>query len=563
MNRRKFIQAGSLLSLPLVLSPEFLFADSQKIAGTELNYSKNPHWMLLSKVTYWPKEKELQKLKKSGFKTYIQEQLNAPREDNDEVQTRIKELKLDIKYEYNDYTVDEKRTITYLDKDLTYCRKEFEKTKDRGWHEWIRPGMEVVSANWIRAVYSPWQLREMMVEFWHNHFNVTINANMEMGSCMPAYDRDVIRKNVFGNFRALLEDVAKSPAMLYYLNNKSSQASPANENYARELFELHTLGQEHYLNHLYDKWRDVPGAWEGNPIGYIDEDVYETARAFTGWTIADGTVHWRSGVKEEFPNTGEFYYFDGWHDSYQKRVLGNELKSNMPAMYDGKKVLDLLASHPGTAKHICRKILIRFMGENFPETLLNKAKSTWLKNVASADQIQKTLQTIFESEEFQNHKVQKVKRPYEYMVSAARATDAEFTPNTALHWITSTMGYKPFMWPAPTGHPDKDSYWMGPGAMLARWRVTNTIMYWKGFGVFKFDFNGHTPSSLTYGGIVDFWSEKITGSKLQEKYRNQVIKIIAADNSPESIPIIPAAEMENKLIMLAQFLIATPDFQIR
>jgi hypothetical protein len=559
MDRRKFIQAGSLLTMPLMLPEKFLFANSHQKSSVHF-HSKDQHWMLLSKVTYWPKEKELQKLKQTGFSTYIREQLNAPLEDSPEVQKRIEELKLDIKYDYKDSKVDEWRSLSFLDKDLTYCRKEFDKFKDKGWNEWIRPGMEVICANWIRAVYSPWQLREMMVEFWHNHFNVTLNGDMALGSCIPAYDRDVIRKNLFGNFRTLLEEIAKSPAMLYYLNNKSSQASPANENYARELFELHTLGQDNYLNHLYHRWRDVPGALEGKPEGYIDEDVYEAARAFTGWTVADGSSSWGRG---DIPNTGEFYYFDGWHDSYQKRILGYEIKSNMPAMHDGKKVLDLLAAHPGTAKHICKKFLMRFMGENFPESLLNKAKATWMKHITSPDQIKRTLQTIFESEEFQKHQIQKVKRPYEYIVSTARATEAEFTPNMTLQWIISGMGYKPLMWPAPTGHSDKDSYWMGPGAMLIRWRATNAIMNWKGLGVFKFDLKGQTPSSLTYEGIVDFWSERMTGSTLQDKYRSDVIKVIAGNDSPTMIPPVSQTEMENKLTMLVQFLIATPEFQTR
>lgn len=563
IDRRKFLQNSSLLTLPFFLPSGMLNARMLEGSQVYLNNPKDPEWLRLSKVTYWPTELELKKVKKAGFQSYITEQLNAPLDDDKDIQTKLANLKLDIKYEYNGYQVDEWRNLSFLDKDLPYCRKEFDKIKDKGWHEWIRPGMEVLSANWVRAVSSPWQLREMMVEFWHNHFNVTLNGDMAIGSSMPAYDKQVIRKNAFGNFRVFLEEVAKSPAMLYYLNNKSSQASPANENFARELFELHTLGQEHYFNHLYDRWRDVPGAFEGKPVGYIDEDVYEAARAFTGWTIADGTSHWRSGAKEEFPNTGEFYYFEGWHDNYQKRILGHEIKSNMPPMYDGKKVLDLLAAHPGTAKNICRKMLVRFMGEKFPESLLTKAQTAWVANLSSPDQIRKVLEVIFSSEEFHTHSGTKVKRPYEFIVSTARATQAEFTPTLMLHWITMGMGYKPFMWPAPTGHPDKDSYWMGPGAMVTRWKVGATILHWKEMGVFKFDLAGKTPLGYSYRKIVDHWSEKIIGSTLHEKYQKQVVKIFAGNHSPDGIPSLSPQEMESKLTMLAQFLIATPDFQLR
>ncbi|GAL85500.1 hypothetical protein MYP_2729 [Sporocytophaga myxococcoides] len=563
IKRRTFIQAGSLMALPFLLPEKLLTAKPLELNSTTFQSQKDQTWNLLGKVTYGPLKKDILKVKKNGFQAYIKEQLNAPSEDSQEILQRIHSTQLDIKYDYNGYNVDEWRPITYLDKDLKFCRKEFEKVKEKGWHEWIRPGMEVVSANWIRAVYSPWQLKEMMVEFWHNHFNVTVNGDMAMGSCMPTYDRDVIRKHAFGNFRQFLEDVAKSPAMLYYLNNKSSQASPANENYARELFELHTLGSEHYLNSLYDRWRDVPGALEGKPVGYIDEDVYEASRAFTGWTVADGSFIWRGGGREEFPDTGEFFYYDAWHDNYQKRILGHEIKSNMPAMYDGRKVLDLVAFHPGTGKNICRKFLLRFMGDDYPSSLLSKAQAVWLQNINSPDQIKITLQAIFESPEFLNYKGQKVKRPYEFIVSVARATEAEFTPTMMLQWQIMGMGYKPFMWPAPTGHPDKDSNWMGPGAMLTRWRTISSILYWKGMGVFKFKFAEQTPGGLSYQAIADYWSEKLTGIRLQEKYRSRIAVLLADNAAPDSIPTINETQMEQKLTMLAQFLLSTPEFQTR
>jgi uncharacterized protein (DUF1800 family) len=564
-NRRKFIKNGSLLTLPLLLPAGILNAKNLKFLEQDPqgNPKADKDWKLLSRISYGPTSETLERVKKIGFHDYVAEQLDAPAETEKNVSKRIQNLKLDIKYDYNGYTVDEWRDLSFLDKNLTECRRNFETIKEKGWHEWIRPAMEVTSANWIKAVYSKWQVREMMVEFWHNHFNVTINANMEMGSCMPAYDRDVIRKNVFGNFRALLEEVAKSPAMLYFLNNKSSQASPANENYARELFELHTLGEGHYFNNLYDQWRDVPGASDGKPVGYIDEDVYEAARAFTGWTVADGSSTWRSGQKEQFPDTGEFYYFDGFHDNYQKRVLGNDLKSNQPPMADGKRVLDLLAAHPGTAKHLCQKLLRRFMGDTYPDSLLAKAQEVWLKNIDSPDQIKRTLQAIFLSDEFMNYEAVKVKRPYEFMVSVARVTGAEFTPNTRLHWTISGLGYKPLMWPSPTGHPDKDTYWMGPGAMLRRWRTINTILWWKEFGVFKFDFKANTPEKLSYTEIVDYWSTKTIGKRLADKYRLEVVKLFSGGSDPATIPDMTADSLQSRLATLLQFLLSTPDFQSR
>lgn len=206
----------------------------------------------------------------------------------------------------------------------------------------------------------------------------------------------MIRKNALGNFRTMLEGVAKSVAMQCYLDNASSKASPANENYARELFELHTLGAEHYLNHLYNRWREVPGAIDGNPTGYIDEDVYEAARAFTGWTIADGADDWKGG---KFANTGEFHYFEQWHDNYQKRVLGVEFNPNQPPMSDGKKVLDILSNHPGTAKYICRKLCTRIISDKPSEAIIELAAREWMMSVNKPDQIARVVSVIALSEE--------------------------------------------------------------------------------------------------------------------------------------------------------------------
>lgn len=153
--------------------------------------------------------------------------------------------------------------------------------------ERARPALEVTAASMIRAVHAEAQLREVMTQFWHDHFNVNAQKDETTAAFFASHDA-VMRTHAFGNFRALLGEVARSPAMLYYLNNADSVASPANENYARELLELHTLGADNYLNDRYGHWRDVPGAEAGLAEGYLDADVYEVARAFTGWSVGDG-----------------------------------------------------------------------------------------------------------------------------------------------------------------------------------------------------------------------------------------------------------------------------------
>ena len=217
----------------------------------------------------------------------------------------------------------------------------------------------MAAATLLRAIHSRWQLREVLVDFWHNHFNVNAAGDQAVNVALPAYDR-VIRSHALGNFREFLEAVATSPAMLVYLNNRSSRAGSANENYGRELFELHSLGRDAYLNDLYNRWRDVPGALKGSPAGYIDQDVYEAARAFTGWTIEDGAG---LGGGKTLPATGRFTYVEAWHDNYQKRVLATDFDPFQPPLADGRKVLDLIAAHPATARFVCTKLCRRLVSD--------------------------------------------------------------------------------------------------------------------------------------------------------------------------------------------------------
>jgi hypothetical protein len=231
-------------------------------------------------------------------------------------------------------------------------------------------------------------------------------------------------------------------------------------------------------------------------------------------------------------------------------------------MHDGQKVLDLVAAHPGTAKNLCKKLLQRFVGDDYPTSILQKAIDSWIANVNHPEQIKIVLSTIFNSDEFLSNKIAKVKRPYEYIVSIARVTDAEFTPSMHLHWITMSLGYKPLMWPSPTGHPDKDSYWMGPGAMITRWKTNGAILWWKGMNAFKFNLVDATPMGINYGQMVDHWSDKILGKRLEDKYRNEVIQTFSYGNRADVVPAYNEG-LETQLIALVQFLISTPDFQIR
>jgi uncharacterized protein (DUF1800 family) len=324
------------------------------------------------------------------------------------------------------------------------------------YEERIRPAREVQAASLIRAVHADAQLREVMTQFWHDHFNVNSMRDEHTGAYFAIYDA-MLRENAFGNFRKLLGEVTRSPSMLFYLNNEDSKASPANENFARELFELHTLGAANYFNDRTTTWSDVPGAKDGIAQGYIDQDVYEAARALTGWSFGDGRY---VAEGDAAPMSGEFHYIDRWHDPYQKRILGVEFRANAAPMADGEKLLDLLSHHKGTANFICTKLCRRLVADQPPRSLVDKAVSVWMANLEAGDQIAQVVRTIVLSSEFQSERPRKIKRPFEFLASYYRANGAEVTsPSLDFIWNLSKAGWNQHEFRPPTGHPDTADYW--------------------------------------------------------------------------------------------------------
>jgi uncharacterized protein (DUF1800 family) len=514
----------------------------------------------LSRITFGATPAELNRVNKSGLHGFIEEQLYPSDASDDSVIQKIASSTLHIKYDSkeNEYpAVDEDRPLKAwnLPLDKLWPLRDY-KTPMAG-QERTRPLEEVRVVSWIRAVYSKWQLQEIMTEFWHNHFNVNPDSDTKIAVSFPEYDREVIRKNCFGNFRTFLEDVAKSTAMQYYLDNASSKASPANENYARELFELHTFGSDNYLNNLYNRWREVPGATLGKPIGYIDQDVYEAARAFTGWTIADGAT---TGKGESLPNTGAFYYHDGWHDNYQKRVLGTEFDPNTPPLADGKKVLDLVAFHPATAKHICQKICKRLISDVPPPGVVNGATDVWIKNKDNPFQIRETLRFILSSQEIAQGWGGKVKTPFELMTSILRVTEADFTPNQSLTGQMNQMGYLHYRWPTPTGHPDRSDYWLSSNTLLARWNLAFGLLNNPQNKLASFDFKTKTELK-TIKDVVKYWTEKILQRTKPDEYIEALTRSLL--NGKDTGSSLFSMDLEKKIPALISMLTMTPDFQLK
>jgi uncharacterized protein (DUF1800 family) len=376
----------------------------------------------------------------------------------------------------------------------------------------------------LRAVYSERQLHEVMVDFWQNHFNV-YSGKAAVRWYIPSYERDVLRRHALGNFRDLVVGTAQHPAMLFYLDNYESvspdgqmpggtrgngrlrqavlngnltprlreqikrrqgltdaeldqridrlqtQAGQArqrmrrglNENYARELMELHTLG--------------VDG-------GYTQNDIVDVAKAFTGWTIADPRGYRRAagmtitgqqnkqldrlrklaGVPDDI-ESGEFYFNERWHDRGAKTVLGQ--KVNEGGIKDGLKVIDLLVNHPSTAKFIARKLAVKFVSDTPNEQLVARVADAFTR---SKGDIKVSLRALFNDKEFYspaNYRA-KIKTPFELAISSIRALGGESNAGPAFVAMLNKLGEVPYGYQAPTGYPDSAEDWVNTGALLER-----------------------------------------------------------------------------------------------
>jgi uncharacterized protein (DUF1800 family) len=423
----------------------------------------------LNRLTFGATKADLDRFAVLGPEDWFEWQLSLPVSDAG-LEDRLSRARLRIAYEAGQDengvawpAVDSLRPLATLSADPASLLPLIDWTPGHGmvYAERIRPATEVIAASLIRAVHAEAQLREVMAQFWHDHFNVNALKDEYTAAFFPSHDA-LMRTHALGNFRTLLGDVARSPAMLYYLNNADSIASPANENYARELLELHTLGAENYLNDRYSDWHAVPGAAEGLAEGYLDLDVYEVARAFTGWSMGDG--RWIA-EGETAPMTGRFHYVARWHDPYQKRVLGREFAPNRGQMEDGEEVLDMLATHPGTARFVCGKIARRLLSDDPPAALVEQMARTFLSASKAPDQIAQVLRVLVHSPDFAAPQ-QKLRRPFEFLAALYRATGAEVeSTENGFHWQLQRAGWRQHEYGPPTGHPDRLAAWTGASTL--------------------------------------------------------------------------------------------------
>lgn len=429
--------------------------------------------------------------------------------------------------------------------------KNLDEKDDKKYQKMGIPTLEARLATITRMVFSKRQLLEVMVDFWHNHFNVHPERDDSIKPTFMGYDRDVIRANAFGNFRVMLEAVAKHPAMLRYLDNASSNRSGPNENYARELFELHTMGAENYRG--VGRQRDVAGYAQGQPEAYVDDDVYEATRCFTGWRIDDNTD------EPGFINTGQFAFFQPWHDRFQKTVLGRYLPPDQPSTKDGQDVLDALAAHPGTARYIARKLTRRLISDKPPQAVIDAAAKVFLEKKDAPDQMKFVIRSIVLSKEFASTWSEKIKRPLERFVSGLRILETDIKLNEDMLWTTYYMGQALFDHRPPDGYPDFREAWASSSGLLRTWQFMNGIAQdWDEkyiSGVMKTNANRRKP-----GEITDFWLERLLGRNPHPlEIRDDLIKFLADGGDP-SAAITDDDTLKWRVQSIVGFILMGPDF---
>jgi len=395
---------------------------------------------------------------------------------------------------------------------------------------------QMIAATQYRQMFSGRQLFEIMVEFWSDHFNIHL-VNGLGPTLKPFDDQQVIRQYALGNFKDLLHASAKSPAMLFYLDNFFNQAIAPNENYARELMELHTLG--------------VDG-------GYTEFDVKEVARCFTGWTL-------------RFPDDlsgpyGEFVFASVIHDNQEKTVLGNTIPAN-GGQADGEQVLDILASHPSTANFIATKLCRRFISDTPAQTTIEAVSNAF---TSSNGDIKDTLRALFATPAFLDNADRKFTRPSEYLAGLVRALapDTGYPADNGQTWFyaQNTLGQIPFYWPTPDGYPDQQSYWASTGGLLNRWRLSFLsldIPSILNLGILDIDYLPMLGGADTLATVVDATVDAVLMRSLLDEHRDSILEWLKGYLNATEDETLGAGVPELAAALTAAVLVSSVYFHLR
>lgn len=579
---------------------------------------------LLNRLTFGPRPGDVDAVVEMGLTNWVERQLSGDSAGSRlaAALAQLPVMALDVdgltdRYPHHAYIVSEAiaagemKRSAYLGRDGPAARKRAEKALDtfaraRGYQPQAEVLWQLQSQKLYHALLSEAQLREVLTDFWFNHFNVA--ARGEVRTHVVSYENDAIRPRVFGDFASLLTATAQHPAMLFYLGNVRSVAerhrttpfddamegfeefSPGsdpglrqrlqvalpwypmdkrtrlpktlglNENYARELLELHTLG--------------VQG-------GYSQNDVVEVARAFTGWTVlpqSPSREDFRELLTEAserrdlgFVVEGQFVFRPDQHDGESKSVLGRQLASGR-GMEDGLEVLRMVAAHPSTATHLSRKLATRFVADDPPESLVRRLATTFQRTEGN---LQEVMRTLIDSPEFWQSAAQgqKLKTPFELVVSALRALDAEVDePKVVMYWV-SRAGQSNYLYGAPTGFEDNENAWVDADSMLQRINFALALSRDRISGV-RFDRLGllaglepigleETVATLIPAVLPERFPEEVLADLAGlNKGPSQAIDPLEGDTSPHAEALREARLERNTTYALA-VLLASPEFQYR
>ncbi len=478
-----------------------------------------PERIALNRITFGARDFDIANVKRMGWSAWVREQLDAPRGDDPALAAYLAAQRMHIEYPayenkpyYSWPAVNEDRPLNYLTMSSAQIwAKTLQISPAADYREMARAYNELCSGVVIRATHSRYQLREFMADFWLNHFSISSAKDEQTKNALIVFDRDVIRPNVFGNFRLMLEVVTTSASMLKYLDNADSEANQPNENYARELMELHTLGRGAYLGKVSNA--------DTAAKGFTDEDIIQASRAFSGWTLQQGT-HFINGKNE---NTGVFAYNPNQHNYNAGFCLGFDLSFFKYAeVAQGLKVLDLVATHPATAQFVCTKLCRRIFGDAPPPAVIARAVAAFSAKADQPDQMKHVLNAILlDGPEISQGPAVKVRRPLERIVALARATDAKILANE--YWATALRNVSdvPFSWPTPDGRPDTNEFWLNTATNLETWNQ----MQYLGAGLygttvyFTHDILAQTPPEAIKSPslFVEYWVGSIIGYALSSE----------------------------------------------
>jgi hypothetical protein len=497
LTRRDFLKASGLFAAWTALSSCAPMAQTQvaptvlpTIGSTPTPPSNDDTLLIhtLRRMTFGPTPEMIEKAKRIGIDAFIEEQL-SPESILDEKTERL---------------LEGFSTLSMTPAERFNLEKKAE------------PAQELIAATLLRQWYSERQFFEMLVDFWSNHFSIFIGKNF----CRVLKTDDdalVIRPNALRTFRDLLYASAHSPAMLVYLDQAESRGKSPNENYARELLELHTVGVE---------------------SGYSHHDVAELARVLTGWTIV--------GPRDRQGEPGTFIFNPAIHDNGEKHVMGLTIFPG--GEEEGMQVLDMLAGHASTARFISQKLARRFVSDSPSPELVETLSNVFLQSDGDVRQL---LRALIAADAFKSSIGQKFKTPLDFFTSTLRLTNPTLKQNLRpLRTQLSMLGQVPFTWQPPNGFPEVAAYWATTSGLLNRWNfgLLLTANQIKGIEI---DLRTLTKDASSPSDIVDVLSIRFLGERLPEDARSILVDFASA------------GDLDKNIASIAGLVLGSPHFQMR